>query len=113
VSRDVAFFLEDIENACIKILRFTGQMTFKDFIGDEKTYDAVIRNLEILGEAAKRLPDDVGRQMPEIEWKKVRGLRDIVAHEYFGIDTEIIWSIIHNKVPELLRVIQKYRSPVK
>ena len=60
---------------------------------------------EIIGEAAKRLPDNVGRQMPEIDWEKVRGFRDIIAHEYFGIDAEIIWNVIHNKIPELLKVI--------
>jgi len=113
MSRDVTFFLEDIEIACEKILRFTQQMDFNEFVRDEKTYDAVIRNLEIIGEAAKRLPDETSKQISGIEWKKIKGLRDVIAHEYFGIDTEIVWSVVHNKIPELHQVIQKYRRSLQ
>lgn len=70
----------------------------------------MIRNLEIIGEAAKRLPEDICKQMFSIEWKKMKGLRDIIAHEYFGIDAEIVWNVVHNKVPELYQVIQKFRK---
>jgi Uncharacterized conserved protein len=109
MSRDATFFLEDIEIACEKILRFTRQMDFSGFVGDERTYDAVIRNLEIIGEAAKRLPDETSKQISGIEWKKIKGLRDVIVHEYFGIDTEIVWNVVCNKIPELHVVIQEYR----
>ena len=82
-------------------------MTAATFLADEKTYDAVLRNLEIIGEAAKHLPDEIRAKTPEIDWRKVAGFRDIVAHAYFGIDNRILWDIIENKIPELLRAIQK------
>ena len=110
MSRETLFFLEDIETACNKISRFTQKMSFAEFIKDEKTFDAVIRNLEIVGEAAKHLNEETCRQMPEIEWKKIKGLRDIVAHEYFGIDVEIIWNIVCCKIPELNQVVRLYKA---
>jgi uncharacterized protein with HEPN domain len=79
------------------------------FIADERTYDAVVRNLEIIGEAAKRVPDDLRRLMPDIEWRKIADLRDILVHAYFGIDNEVLWDIVHNKVPELLTHLGEYR----
>ena len=68
--RDWTFFLEDIQESCSRVLRYTQGMTFEQFMADDKTYDAVVRNLEIIGEAAKSLPDDVRAMMPDIEWGK-------------------------------------------
>ncbi|HEC86588.1 MAG TPA: DUF86 domain-containing protein, partial [Thermoplasmatales archaeon] len=65
--------------------------------------DGVIRNLEIIGEAVKNLPDDIKKDYPEVEWRKIAGLRDILIHAYFGVDLEVIWDIVKNKVPELKR----------
>jgi uncharacterized protein with HEPN domain len=76
------------------------------FIKDEKTYDAVVRNLEIIGEAAKNIPEAVRMQMPGIEWKKTAGLRDVIAHAYFGIDDAILWDVVQHKVPELKRAVE-------
>jgi len=101
MSRDYRLFLEDIVESSIKILRYVNRMTFEQFIGDEKTYDAVLRNLEIIGEAVKNVSDEIRRTYPEVEWKKIAGLRDIVAHEYFGVDETIVWDIIQNKLPAL------------
>ena len=66
-----------------------------------KTIDAVVRNLEIIGEAAKNLPEDITSTIPDIEWRKITGLRNILAHEYFGINKEIIWDIVQNKISAL------------
>ena len=89
---DWTFCLEDIQESCSRVLCYTQGMTFEQFKADNKTYDAVVRNLEIIGEAAKGLLDDVRAMMPDIEWSKATGLRNIVAHAYFGINDEILWD---------------------
>ncbi|HLD74496.1 MAG TPA: DUF86 domain-containing protein [Bdellovibrionota bacterium] len=98
MSREIKVYFEDILAALIKIERYTAGLSKSAFFEDQKTMDAVVRNLEIIGEAVKTLPNDVKRQYPKIEWKKIAGLRDILIHEYFGIDQEIIWDIIKNKL---------------
>lgn len=64
-------------------------------------YDAVIRNLEVLGEAAENIPDEVRGQSPQVEWRKIAGLRDVLAHVYFGLEDETLWDIVRNKIPAL------------
>lgn len=106
MSRDYLLFLEDIAESCVKILRYVNGMTFEQFMEDGKTYDAVLRNLEIIGEAVKNLPDEIRGRYPRVEWKKIAGLRDIVAHEYFGVDERIVWDIIQNKLSALKNQIK-------
>jgi len=77
------------------------------FVDDEKTFDAVVRNLEIIGEAAKHVPAEVQARYPEVEWRNIAGLRDIVAHEYFGIDEDILWDIVVNQAPQLLEQVRE------
>lgn len=77
-----------------------------EFLNDDRTYDAVLRNLEIIGKAAKNLPPEIRERTPTIEWRKIAGLRDTIAHGYFGIDSVILWSVVAEKVPELLRVME-------
>ena len=101
MSRDYHLFLRDMQESCSKILRYTHGITLAKFLGDEKTFDAVLRNLEIVGEAVKQIPLDVRTRYPEVEWRKIAGLRDIIAHEYFGIDTDILWDVIQNRIPAL------------
>lgn len=82
-------------------------MGFSDFIEDGRTFDAVVRNLEIVGEAARHIPADVRQRYPEVGWPGIVALRNIVAHEYFGVDEEIIWDIVRTKVPVLLEQVQR------
>ncbi len=82
-------------------------MSLKEFLKDHKTYDAVMRNLQIIGEAIKHLPADFRKEHKSIDWKKAAGLRDMVVHEYFGINKDIIWDVIKNKIPELEKEIKK------
>ena len=107
MSRDYRLFLDDIKTACEKILRYTRNMTFEQFTVDVKTFDAVVRNLEIIGEASKNIPEEVRQQHPEIDWRKMAGLRDIVAHEYFGIDEEVLWDIVESRIADLLERVRE------
>jgi uncharacterized protein with HEPN domain len=107
MSRDYRVYLDDIVAAADKIADFTAGLSKDQFLKDERTYDAVIRNLEIIGEAAKNIPDDIRQNFPEIEWRKAAGLSDILVHEYFAVDTEIIWDVIANKLPLLRRQVVK------
>lgn len=78
-----------------------------DFCNDAKTIDAVIRNLEIIGEAARRLPEEIRIKFPDVEWHKIISLRNILIHEYPGIDLETIWNIIESKLSQLEKQIKK------
>jgi uncharacterized protein with HEPN domain len=108
MSRDSGLYLSDIANCCDKILRFSMGLDKLALISDEKTYDAVLRNLEIIGEAAKNLPPEVRDKMPRIDWRKISGMRDILAHAYFGIDNDILWDIVRNRIPELAEAVNTF-----
>ena len=92
-------------------MRFTSSVEREQFLADEKTYDAVLRNLEIIGEAAKHVSEEARKRFPTIEWRKIAAFRDIVAHEYFGIDENILWDIVKNKVPALLEQLKESSAP--
>ncbi|MBN1652189.1 MAG: DUF86 domain-containing protein [Deltaproteobacteria bacterium] len=107
MSHDLTLTLIDIVEACQKVLRYVEEMTREQFQGDERTVDAVIRNLEIIGEASKQIPKEVRDKYSEIEWRRISGLRDILIHGYFGIDDEIIWDIVSTRVAPLLESVKK------
>ena len=102
MSRDYKLFLDDIRLSCEKIVRYTTGLTFKQLLEDEKTFDAVLRNLIVIGEGVKHLPLEVQQRHQQVEWREIAGFRDIAVHEYFGIDEEILWDIVQNEVPSLL-----------
>jgi len=102
MSRDSKLFLDDIRESCSRILRYTHGLSYADFDADDKTVDAVLRNLAVIGEAVKQLPQELRDHYPGVEWQKIAGLRDIVIHEYFGIDTDILWDVVQHKLPQLL-----------
>jgi uncharacterized protein with HEPN domain len=106
-KRQPKLLLEDILESAEKIITYTLSLTYDEFIADSKTIDAVIRNFEIIGEAANRLPDELKDNNSEVDWHKLRGLRNRIVHGYFGINYKIIWSIIQEYLPELISRIQK------
>lgn len=106
MSRSIRLYLDDMIKSCDKILKYTQGLTFEEFVANDLVYDAVIRNLEILGEATKRLPQDFRGRYPDTEWRSIAGLRDIVTHAYFQIRDEIIWDVVQNKVQPLRNQIQ-------
>lgn len=101
MSRDWTFFLEDILDAAEKVLRYTQGMTFEEFRDNEMVVDAVLRNLEIIGEAAKSLPVEARAMMPDVEWSKATGFRNVVAHHYFGLSLYVVWDVVLHKVPDI------------
>ncbi|MBI5560841.1 MAG: DUF86 domain-containing protein [Deltaproteobacteria bacterium] len=110
MPRDYKVYLDDILEAVTKISDYTKGLTLEGLKDDAKTLDAVVRNLEIIGEAAKKVPEEIRRRCPDVEWKRIAGLRDILIHEYFGIDVNIIWDIIRNRLSPLERQIRKILS---
>jgi len=101
MPRNCKVYLEDIREAISRIRLFTERISFGEFEADIKTTDAVVRNLMVIGEAVKSVPDEIRSAHPEVAWKEFAGLRDILIHRYFGIDQEILWDIIQTKLPFL------------
>jgi len=101
MPRDFKVYLEDILECIDKISRYVDGLSFGSFLKDEKTIDAVNRNLEIIGEAAKNIPEQIKDNYPEIEWRGIIGLRNILIHEYYSLTLKIIWDIIQNELPVL------------
>jgi uncharacterized protein with HEPN domain len=101
MSRNLILYLDDILSSIEKIERYTANMNLDSFIADERTVDAVSLNLQIIGEAVKKMPSELRDRYPQIEWRKIAGLRDAIAHAYFSIDDEIIWDIVETKLTDL------------
>jgi uncharacterized protein with HEPN domain len=101
MPRNYEDYLNDILDAIRKIEAFTKGMTFEIFKEDDKTVFAVIRAMEIIGEAAKHIPDDVRSQHPQVPWKAMAGMRDVLAHDYFGVNLNTIWMTVREKIPSL------------
>ena len=101
MPRDYKLYLEDILDAIQKIEEYVQGLTYREFRESSLQVDAVLYNLEIIGEAVKHIPESTRAEHPYVEWRKIAGLRDIIAHEYFGISLEIIWDVLQNKLPDL------------
>lgn len=93
--------LSDIREAIRRIEEYTEHISYEQFLEDTKVQDAVVRNLEIIGEAVKKLGTDFRKKHKDIDWKKIAGLRDRVIHDYFGVNWDIVWDVIQHKVEEL------------
>lgn len=93
-------FLQDILQSMERIAEYIEGLSFNDFISDHKTVDAVIRNFEIIGEAARKIPHEIKSKYPEIPWEEMYLLRNKVSHEYFGVDFDIIWEVASHQLPK-------------
>jgi len=107
MSRDYRLYLDDIHASTTKILQYTQDVNFDSFTNDAKTFDAVVLNLQIIGEAVKNIPDSVKAKYPQVDWRRIAGLRDVIAHGYFGLNEDLLWDIVQNRVPQLAEQIQE------
>lgn len=100
-KREYKDYILDIANSINKIEKFVGNFTFEEFQKDEKTIYAVVRAIEIIGEATKNIPTSTKKMHKEIKWEKVKGMRNRLVHEYFGVNTKVVWKTIKEDIPEL------------
>ena len=108
---DIRLLCGDIAEAVERILRYTSDMTYDEFLADTRTQDAVTRNLEILGEAVKNLPEPFKQQYPEVPWRVIAGMRDTLIHHYFGVSLEIVWETAHSDIPRLKERLKAVHTP--
>lgn len=108
MSREIRLYLLDIRLSTQRILEYTAGMSRADFFADQRTIDASVRNLEIIGEAAGRVPQGLSASLDEINFGRIRAMRNILAHAYFGIDEDILWDVITTHVPVLHQAVADY-----
>lgn len=113
VRRSYRLFVEDIRDSVEKIERYIKGLSYEEFIENEIVIDAVIRNLEVIGEASTNIPEDIREKYSVIPWKRMIGLRNIMIHGYFGVDLGIIWEIITRNLPETKPLIMKILEEIK
>ena len=105
-NKEPLYFLKDIENSLLKIFKYTNDIDFDKFMTNDMLKDAIERNFEIIGEAVKKLPSEFREKYPHIPFKQVAGMRDKLIHDYFGIDYQIIWKTIKDKLPAFYNSIK-------
>jgi len=106
MTRNYKIYLKDILKSMESIEKFIENMTFEEFKGDDKTTSAVIRKFEIIGEATKKIPQEIRKKYPKIPWKEMAGMRDRLIHFYFGIDYKLVWETIKKILKELERELE-------
>jgi len=106
--RDWTLFVADMLEACDKIAGYTSGMGFDEFCADSRTVDAVVRNLEIIGEASTGIPEGIKLLKPEVDWVAIKGLRNRIVHEYFGLSLSVIWAIVENDLPVLAQQLREW-----
>ena len=107
IIREYGDYLQDIFDSIGDIETFIKGMTFDEFACDKKTKNAVIRSIEVIGEATKKIPQSITKKHPTVPWKKMAGMRDKLIHEYFGIDISILWKVATEEIPPLKAEIQQ------
>jgi uncharacterized protein with HEPN domain len=104
--RLITDYLDDIHNAIAEVEEFTCGMDYKAFAADKKTVNAVIRSLEVLGEATKHIPAAFRKKHPEIPWTKMAGMRNVLIHDYMGVDLITVWNVVLERLPELKSLLE-------
>jgi uncharacterized protein with HEPN domain len=107
-NREWKLLFEDIIDCINKIEEYTADLTFDDFEDSNLIVDAVVRNIEIIGEASKNIPIEIQQLFIDIPWQKLRGIRNRIVHDYFNVDREIIWFIVTNELATLKKALQNH-----
>lgn len=110
MKRDLRVYVEDIPESAARIEEYTKTMTKDEFLRNTQVQDAVVRRLEIMGEAVKNIPEEFRAEYPQIPWKKIAGTRDVLAHEYFGVKLDRIWKIAKEDIPDLKSKMLKMKE---
>ena len=110
---EVLDHLGDIRDSAEKINRYTREMTYEEFVDDPKTVDAVLRNFEVIGEAAKNVPDDIRQEYDDVPWAEMAGMRDKLIHGYATVELQIVWATIQEEVPGLKTQIESVRDELE
>ena len=106
-------YLEDILEAVQRILTYSQDLHHEDFLKDQKTQDAVIRNLEVIGEATKNISANLKQQYPQLPWREMAAVRDRLIHHYFGVNIEIVWEIVQQDLPQILPQLVQLLSEIE
>jgi uncharacterized protein with HEPN domain len=107
MQREPRVFLEDILTAAVKVEKYTQGLSFDDFMDNDLISDAVIKNILVIGEATKNIPDEIRQKSSGIEWRKMAGMRDMMIHGYFSINYKIVWDVVQNKIPTLKKQVEQ------
>jgi uncharacterized protein with HEPN domain len=112
-KRGIKLYLEDVNESIRKIEKYTHGINFDEFSKDDKSIDAVVRNLSIIGEAVINIPKEIKAKNPDVAWKEIKGMRNKVIHEYFGVDEDILWKTIQGDLPVFKKQIAKLLKNIK
>ena len=107
MSRDLRLYLEDIRDHCGEIAEHVRGLTYEEFVSDRRTYKSVVFSLIVIGEAAKHVPEEVRSRHPEVEWRRIAGLRNVIAHGYFALRDPVLWEIVTEKLPALREQVEQ------
>jgi uncharacterized protein with HEPN domain len=110
MSRHLSLYLNDIIESIERIQKYAFNISYEQLIEDEKTFDAIVHNLMIIGEAVKQVPDELRKEYLQIPWREIAGMRDIITHTYFRINSRLVWNVINQDLVQLKECIQSIQN---